>query len=79
VTAICFSAVWFYAALGKRLLRPDADPKTVAGISRSYLPGPGIYLASTLIAFASSTASVVLFASITAFYIIDSSIFGGRA
>jgi uncharacterized membrane protein len=79
VTAICFSAVWFYAALGKRLLRPDADPKTVAGISRSYLPGPGIYLVSTLIAFASSTASVVLFASITAFYIVDSSIFGGRA
>ena len=77
-TAICFSAVWFYAALGKRLLRADANAKTVAGISRSYLPGPWVYLASTLIAFASSTASVALFAAIAVLYVVESSIFGGR-
>ena len=33
----------------------------VTGISRSYLPGPFIYLAATLIAFASPWASVILY------------------
>jgi uncharacterized membrane protein len=75
-TAIMFSITWFYASRGKRLLRPDADPAIVTGISRSYLPGPGIYLAATLIAFASPTTSVVLFMAIALFYVIESAIFG---
>src|SRR5919206_4913340 len=66
-TAIMFSITWFYASVGKRLLRSDANPAVVSGISRSYLPGPWIYLAATLIAFASPTASVVLFAAIALF------------
>jgi uncharacterized membrane protein len=77
-TAICFNTVWFYAALGSRLLREDADRRVVAGLSRSYLPGPGLYLGSTLVAFASSTASVVLFLAIAGFYVLESSLFGGR-
>jgi uncharacterized membrane protein len=77
-TGIFFSIVWFYAARGGRLLHEDADPRVVAGISRSYLPGPWIYLAATLIAFASSWASVILYLAITLFYVIESSIFGGR-
>ena len=75
-TAIMFSITWFYASRGKRLLRADADPAIVTGISRSYLPGPGIYLAATLIAFASPTTSVVLFMAIALFYVIESAIFG---
>jgi TMEM175 potassium channel family protein len=75
-TAIMFSITWFYASRGKRLLRPDADPAIVTGISRSYLPGPGIYLAATLIAFASPTTSVVLFMAIALFYVVESAIFG---
>ena len=75
-TAIMFSITWFYASRGKRLLRPDADPAIVTGISRSYLPGPFIYLAATLIAFASPTTSVVLFMAIALFYVIESAIFG---
>ena len=78
-TAVFFSIVWFYAALGGRLLHENADPRIVAGISRSYLPGPLIYLASTLIAFASSTASVVLYLAIAGFYVLESSLFGGKA
>jgi uncharacterized membrane protein len=78
-TAFFFSIVWFYAARGGRLLRDDSDPRIVAGISRSYLPGPWIYLAATLIAFASSTASVILYLAIAAFYVVESSLFGGRA
>jgi uncharacterized membrane protein len=77
-TACFFGVVWFYAATGGRLLREDADPRTVAGISRTYRPGPLIYLTATLIAFASSTASVILYLAIAGFYILESSLFGGR-
>ncbi len=77
-TAVFFSIVWLYAARGRRLLHEDADPRVVAGITRSYLPGPWVYLAATLIAFASSWASVILFLLIAAFYVIESSVFGGR-
>ena len=78
-TAIMFSITWFYASLGKRLLRQDANPAIVSGISRSYLPGPWIYLAGTLLAFASPTASVVVFMATAIFYIVESSIFGNSA
>jgi uncharacterized membrane protein len=75
-TAIMFSVTWFYASRGKRLLRADADPAVVSGISRSYLPGPWIYLTATLIAFASPATSVVLFMAIALFYVVESAIFG---
>jgi uncharacterized membrane protein len=78
-TAIMFSLTWLYASRGRRLLRPDADVGVVSGITRTYLPGPWIYLAATLIAFASPTASVVLFMAIALFYVVESSIFGNAA
>ncbi len=78
-SAVMFMSVWLYASRGMRLLRGDADLRTVKGITRSYLPGSPIYLASTLIAFASPTVSVVLFAAIAIFYLIESSVFGGRS
>ena len=76
VTAIMFSVNWFYASRGRRLLRPDADAAIVSGVTRSYLPGPYIYLGATLVAFASPRASVILFMAIALFYIVESSIFG---
>jgi uncharacterized membrane protein len=78
-TAIMFSITWFYASVGGRLLRRDADPGVVSGISRSYLPGPWIYLAGTLLAFASPTASVLVFMTTAIFYVVESSIFGNSA
>jgi uncharacterized membrane protein len=75
-TAIMFSVTWFYASRGGRLLRRDADQAIVRGISRSYLPGPWIYLAATLLAFASPTASVLVFLATALFYVVESSIFG---
>ncbi len=45
-------------------------------ITRSYLPGPWIYLAATLVAFVSPTASIVLFGAIAVFYVLESSWFG---
>jgi TMEM175 potassium channel family protein len=79
VTAIFFNIVWFYAARRGRLLRDDADPRVVAGITRSYLPGPYVYLGATLIAFVSSWASVVVYLLLTAAYVVEGSVFGGRA
>jgi uncharacterized membrane protein len=76
VTAVLFSVLWFYAIRGERLLRSDADPQIVSGISRSYLPGPWLYLAATLLAFASPTISVLLFGTIALFYVVESSVFG---
>jgi uncharacterized membrane protein len=75
-TAIMFSVTWFYASRGRRLLRADADPAIVSGISRSYLPGPWIYLSATLIAFVSPTTSVALFMATALFYVVESAIFG---
>jgi uncharacterized membrane protein len=74
--AVFFSAIWFYASVGARLLRDDHDPRIVKGITRSYLPGPWIYLAATLVALVSPTASVVLFGAIAVFYVLESSWFG---
>jgi uncharacterized membrane protein len=77
-TAVFFNAVWFYAATGRRLLRADADPRVAAGISRTYLPGPWIYLGATLVAFASPTASALLYLALAVLYVVESSIFSGR-
>ena len=76
---LSYNALWFYAARGKRLLRADADAKTVTGISRSFLPGPWIYLTATLFAFWSPTLSIVLFALIAFFYMLESALFGRGA
>jgi uncharacterized membrane protein len=78
-TAVMFNVVWFSAATGRRLLRPDADPRTVSGITRSYLPGPWIYLGATLVALASPIASAILYASIALFYVVESALFGRTA
>ena len=76
VTAVFFISVWLYASRGGRLLHPNADPKEVSGITRSYLPGTPMYAAATLVAFVSPEASAVLFGVIAAFYMISSSFFG---
>src|SRR3989475_6329164 len=77
VTAVMFQALWLYAALGRRLLRGDADERLVPGITRSYLPRPVIYLAATPIALVRPTASVVVFGAIALVFVGESSRFGG--
>jgi uncharacterized membrane protein len=78
LTAVLFNALWRYAAHGRRLIRSDADARLVAGISRSYLPGPFMYLGATLVAIVSPLASAGLFAAIAVFYVLESSLFAGR-
>lgn len=77
-TAILFNALWQYAAWNNRLIRDDADPRVVSGISRSYLPGPFIFLVATLVALVSPQASAGLYVAIAIFYVGESSIFGDR-
>ncbi len=78
MTALLINILWRYAATGRRLLRQDADQKVIDGISRSYLPGPVIYLAATLVAFKNPVASAALYGLIALFYVFESSIFGRR-
>jgi uncharacterized membrane protein len=78
LTAILINTLWRYAAHGRRLLRADADARVVAGISRSYLPGPFMYLAATLVALVSPPASAALYLAIAVFYVLESSLFAGR-
>jgi uncharacterized membrane protein len=77
VMSICYLTLWLYASRGGRLLRDDADARTVSGITRSYLPGTPLYLSATLLALVSPLASVAVFAAIALFYVVESSIFGG--
>jgi uncharacterized membrane protein len=69
VTAVFFNAVWHYAALGRRLLREDARPREISGITRSYLPGPLMYALAGLVALASPDVAVALFAAIALVYV----------
>ena len=73
-TAILFLALWLYGS--RRLLKPDSDMREVSGITRSYLPGAPLYGTATLIALASPTASLIMFAAIALFYAISSAVFG---
>lgn len=74
--AVSFGLMWRYVVHERRLLRSDADPATVDGITRSFRPGVPLYLTATLVAFASPALSVGLYAAIAALYVFESSLFG---
>ena len=74
--SICYAALWFYASRHGRLLREDADPRTVSGISRSFAPGSAMYALATLSSLISDYVATALFAAIAIFYVFESSIFG---
>jgi len=76
VMAVCYGALWFYAAVGRRLIAPEADQRTVSGISRSFAPGSIIYGTATLSSLISAWLAVGLYAAIALFYVLESSIFG---
>jgi uncharacterized membrane protein len=73
-TAILFITLWMYGS--RHLLHPDADPRIVSGITRSYLPGAPLYATATLLAFVSSIASLIMFAVIALFYALSAALFG---
>jgi hypothetical protein len=71
-TACMYNALWHSGRL--RVLRTDADPKQVAGITRSYLFGPLMYGSATLLAFVSAYASAAAYAAIAAFFVVSASV-----
>lgn len=73
-----FLSVWFYASTHRRLIRADADPSAISGITRSFLPGLPMYAAATLVAFVSPEASAALFGLLALFYVVASSFLGIR-
>jgi uncharacterized membrane protein len=77
VTALFFNLMWRYAiGGGGRLLRPDADPREVDGITRSYRPGVPMYAGATVVGVFQAEVAAVLFAAIALFYVLSSSVFG---
>jgi TMEM175 potassium channel family protein len=74
--AVCYGGLWLYASRNGRLLREDADPKTVSGITRSFAPGSLMYVTAMLSALISGYVAVALFAAIALFYVFESSVFG---
>lgn len=72
--SIFFGALWHYGRT--HVLRPDADPKVVSGITRSYLFGMPLYLTGTLIAFGTPVGSAIFYGAIAVFYAISSTFFG---
>lgn len=76
VTAVFFNSIWRYAIWDRRLLRTDADPREVSGITRAYRPGIPLYAGATLVALVSPRASAALYLAIALFYMVSSSFFG---
>ena len=77
LTAIVFNFMWRYAiGGGGRLLRPDADPREVDGITRSYRPGVPMYAGATIVGFFQAEIAAALFGAIALVYVVSSSFFG---
>ena len=74
--AAFYGALWFYAAIGRRLIAPDADQRVISGISRSFAPGTLMYGAAAASSFISAHLAVALYAAIALFYVLESSVFG---
>ncbi len=75
--ALCFNAIWHYS-IRAGLLAQGSDPREVSGITRSFVPGPFLYLTGTLVAFASSDASLIVYAALAIFYVVSASFWGRR-
>jgi len=72
VIAVAFLVLWLYPSRGGRLLRNDADPRAIAGITRSFLPGTPLYVLATLVALFSPTAGLVCYGGLALFYVAGS-------
>lgn len=74
--AICFTFCWFHSARRRRLIAESADQRTVDALSRSLIPGVPVNAAVTLVALWSPYTALVLFFSLSLFYVFGSSLFG---
>lgn len=76
VTALMFNVFWHYGRL--KLLRPDADPREVRGITRSYIPGVFAYAGSTLASLWNAEVGFVVYSLLAAAYVVSGSLWAGR-
>ena len=74
--AICASFVWFYAALGRRLIAEKVDQRAVSAMTRAIVPAVPINVAATLVTLWSPYTGLALFAALNLFYVLGSSLFG---
>lgn len=78
--AIAFHLLWRHASGNHgALLAADADPASVAAITRHYRFGPALYLVLTLIAYFTAVGSLLLNLATAAFFAIPSRRFRPRA
>ncbi|HEX9160601.1 MAG TPA: TMEM175 family protein [Thermoanaerobaculia bacterium] len=71
-SAIAFQLLWRHASGGGRLIADDADPESVAAITRQYRFGPLLYVVLIVIAYFSPVASLVLNLALAVFFAIPS-------
>jgi len=72
--AVGFNALWYGARRGGgRLLRADADPAAVAGITRSYRLGPPGYLLAFGLAIVNPALGVAVIVGLVILYLLPSS------
>ena len=67
--AVMFSALWYYAAFGNRLIDPSMRA-SAARITRRFAPGVPIYLLGTAVALIDPVASLIVFAALALLYAI---------
>ena len=71
--AVMFNVVWRYASGGLRLLPAEVNRKELVRISRSYVSGPIMYGAATLIAVVNAWISMAILAAMALYWLIPGS------
>ena len=74
--AVCYGALWFYAASGRRLIADRPTSESSRGSHARFAPERSSICAATLSALISADLAVFLFAAIALFYVLESSLFG---
>jgi len=71
--ALCFNPLWRYSAHENRLLGNKIEEKEVQAIHNQYRFGPLFYVVTTLIAFLSAPASIMLDLLLAVFFALPGS------
>lgn len=70
LTAVSYNLLWRYASTNRRLLSPDADPATVALITRRFFVGPPAYGAAFLASFIYPPAALAIIIFLALLYLL---------
>jgi uncharacterized membrane protein len=78
-TALVYNLLWRYAASGNRLIDPEADPATIAAITRRFRLGPPAYAVAFILAFLNTQASLAVLLGLALIYLLPYAGPGSRA